>query len=623
MKRLKILLAASAAVFAVSPLAGQTGTASEPVRYVGGEIADPALHDGGLRYAVGVENIQVMRANRSHPEISDGYGWTYNHAPNLTWWNGKFYFQYLSNPADEHVSPGHTLIATSSDGRNWSKPFVAFPAYEPPAGVEIPEGYTGYMMHQRMGFYTAPNGRLLTVAFYGHTDSPFKEGGIGRVVREIYGDGTMGPIYFIRYSSHTGWNESDTAYPFFERSGDTGFTDACRALLADRLRTMQWRDEDRGLDGFYTMDPETGPIEAISYYRRADGAVVGLWKKSHATISFDEGLTWSGPVVCPTLVMAGGKQWGQRTADGRYAIAYNPIATQEYRYPLVIVTGEDGILYDDMAAVHAEVPPRRFFGRWKDFGPCYMRGIVEGEQTPPGGDMWLAYSVNKEDMWISRIPLPVKTAVRGPVNDDFDGVAAGAPVPEWNIYSPAWAKAAVEEFPSRRNRSLRLEDYDPYDYARAVRVFEESAEADISFRIYAHRNSRGALQAEVTDRHGNRPVRLVFGDDGTISVDTGSAVKQIARYEAGKWYDIGIAVRTAGLGSFDLTVNGKKVLEGMQAAQAVKSVERLSFRTGDYRNKPDRSTPNQERSEPLPGADERVPAAAYNIDDVKISGSGM
>ena len=119
-----------------------------------------------------------------------------------------------------------------------------------------------------MGFYIAPNGRLLVLAFYGHTEDPFHEGGIGRVVREAYRDGTYGPIYFIRYSSHTKWNESNTSYPFYTKSDDKGFVDACNALLADKLKTMQWWDEDQGLDGFYSIT-EAG--SAFNYYHRKDG----------------------------------------------------------------------------------------------------------------------------------------------------------------------------------------------------------------------------------------------------------------------------------------------------------------------------------------------------------------
>lgn len=597
----------------------QTGTVSEPVRYIGGEIANPNVHDGGLRYFVEVENIQVLRANRTHPQQAEDYGWTYNHAPNLTYWNGAFYLQYLSNPVDEHEDPGHTLLVTSPDGRNWSKPIVAFPHYVAPEGVKIPEGYKGYMMHQRMGFYTAPNGRLLTVAFYGHTESPFKEGGIGRVVREIYSNGEMGPIYFIRYSSHTDWNESNTTYPFYKSSKDKGFVAACEALLNDKLRTLQWRDEDRGLDGFYSMSDTIGPIEAVSYYHRKDGAVVGLWKKSHATLSYDEGLSWSAPVVTPSFIMAGGKQWGQRTADGRYAIFHNPIATQEYRYPLIAVTGEDGILFDNMGVIHGEVPLRRFYGRWKDFGACYMRGIVEGEQTPPGDDVWLTYSVNKEDIWISRIHLPMTLEVKGDVADDFDLLETGGIVPNWHIYSPKWAPVAISETPDGTGKSLRLEDRDPYDYARATRVFETSESAKVQFKIQPEQVSHGILEIELTDRHGSRPVRILFDRDGRIKTDNGTGRKELMPYESGKWYDFEITADTEELGKFDLSINGQKVLANEPLTEAVKSLERFTLRTGEYRNKPDRTTPNQKKSEPLAGADEPVEKAVYYLKDVRIS----
>ena len=84
---------------------GEAGDASEPVRYVGGKRADTNYHDGRLQPAIGVQNYQVMRANRSHPEWSDGLGWTYSHAAMLAYWNGKFYYQYLTNPTGEHVTP--------------------------------------------------------------------------------------------------------------------------------------------------------------------------------------------------------------------------------------------------------------------------------------------------------------------------------------------------------------------------------------------------------------------------------------------------------------------------------------------------------------------------------------
>jgi len=592
----------------------QTGSINEPIRYIGGVSIDPNVHEGRLRYAIGTESRQTMRANRTHPEFADDNGWTYNHAPDLCYWNGKFYQEYLSNPVDEHMAPGQTLIITSADGRNWGKPAVVFPPYKAPHGVKIPEGYNGYMMHQRMGFYIAPGDRLLVLAFYGHAEDPFLEGGIGRVVREAYKDGTYGPIYFIRYSSHTKWNESNTSYPLYTRSGDKGFVDACNALLADKLKTMQWWDEDHGPDGFYSIT-EAG--SAFNYYHRKDGKITGLWKRSLCALS-DDGVHFSKPVRSKTLVMAGGKMWGQATEDGRYAICYNPIELDEFRYPLVVVTGDDGIIYDNMLLVQGEVPPRRFMGRWKDFGPCYMRGILEGNGNPPGNDMWLTYSMNKEDIWISRIPLPVRYSIEGNIDENFNAMDPGGVVTDWNIYSPKWAPIEVAYFPSSKNKSLLLTDKDPYDYARAIRVFKESEKSEMEFKIFPENTDTAPLEIDVTDRYGNRPVRIKFDSDGIVKASNGSRETVVLPYKTGIWYEIKITVDANLNGSYSLSINGKELLKNAALAEAIKSVERISFRTGKYRNLPNRNTPNQEDAPPLVGADEPLPASEYYVDDLKI-----
>ena len=612
--RILILLMLVLITSSILPGVAQTGTIKEPVRYVGGVSIDPSVHEGRLRYAIGTESRQTMRANRTHPEYSDGYGWTYNHAPDLCYWNGKFYQEYLSNPVDEHIAPGQTLVITSADGRNWEKPEVVFPPYKAPDGVKIPAGYTGYMMHQRMGFYIAPDGRLLVLAFYGHTEDPFLKGGIGRVVREAYKDGTYGPIFFIRYESHASWNETNTSYPFYTRSGDSGFVAACNALLADRLKTMQWWDEDHGTDGFYA-NKEAG--SAFNYYHRKDGKVTGLWKHSLCALS-DDGVHFSKPVKAKTLIMAGGKMWGQATEDGRYALCYNPINLDEYRYPLIIITGEDGIIYDNMLLIQGEVPPRRFMGRWKDFGPCYMRGILEGNGNPPGNDMWLTYSMNKEDIWISRISVPVRYSINGPVADSFDSLETGGEVTDWNIYCPKWAPVDVAEFPSINNKSLRLTDKDPYDYARAIRVFQETGNAEISFRIFPELTDTAPMEVDITDQFGNRPVRIKFDTDGTIKASEGGKETILLPYKAGLWYNIKLIINAGLQGKYSISINGQELLKDAALAEAVKTVERISFRTGGYRNLPNRHTPNQKAVPPLEGADVPLPASEYYIDDVTV-----
>lgn len=598
----------------LQPALGQTGSVNEPVRYVGGQFIDPFTHEGGLRYAIGVENMQTMRANRTHPEWSEGYGWTYNHASNLAYWNGQFYQQYITGEADEHVPPVQTMLITSKDGRHWSFPKVIFPPYEAPKNAKIPEGSTGYMMHQRMGFYTAPNGRFLTLAFYGHSEDPFREHGIGRVVREIYQDGSFGPIYFIRYDSQTPWNEKNTAYPLYKKSKDKGFVTACEALLNDKLQTLQWFEEDHGDDGFYSFNKGG---QAFCWYHRKDGKIVGLWKKSLTALSDDGARTFSDPVKSKTLVMSGGKMWGQQTSDGKYAISYNPIDQTQYRFPLALVVSDDGIVYDHLLLVQGEVPPRRFTGRWKDFGPCYMRGITEGNGNPPGDDMWMTYSMNKEDIWMCRIPVPIQYAVDGNVYDDFENMTEGGHITDWNTYSPQWAKVSLVK-DKNGNQCLEMNDTDPYDYSRAIRVFHEGTEAKVGFKVKVQSMDTTQFDIDITDQHGHRPVQISFGKDGSIHANNGSDMKSLMKFEQAKWYTFKIELHTDKIGSYSLYINDKLALENVPTVMAVKSVERISFRTGAYRDLPNRTTPNEAPAPPLPGADEQQKPSRYLIDDVFV-----
>jgi hypothetical protein len=593
-------------------LHAQPGGPDEPVRVRNGGI-DLSVHDGRLRPAIGVESIQVIRANRTRPETADNYGWTYNHAPMLAYWNGKFHLQYLSNPFAEHLPPGQTLVAVSSDGRNWEQPRPVFPIYHvrPGPTSSIESGIA--MMHQRMGFYVAPNGRLLVLGFYGRAPNFSGANGIGRVVREAYRDGTYGPIHFIRYNSLSDHNESNTSHPSYTRSGDPGFIDACNALLADKLKTMQWWDEERNSDDpFFTLRGPSSP----SVYHRRDGKAVALFKASWAAVSSDEGLSWSSPVQVPTIITDGAKTWGQRTEDGRYAIVYNPANFGSHRWPLAIATGDDGIVFEDMLLVSGEVPPLRYRGRAKDFGLQYVRGITEGSGDPPGSDLWVTYSVNKEDMWVSRVQVPVRSKVAGPVEDRFDQLGVGAVVPDWNLYRPRWADTKVTAFPSARNKSLQLSDSDPYDYAKAVRVFAESRTVQISLRLLARQTETGRLEIEILDPAGHRPIRVVLSGGGRLQTTNGDALIDAGRYRAGVWHHIEFAV-DAGEGRYDLSVDGEHVVRQAAFAEAVTSVERLSFRTGEYRTTPTRETDRYAGFD-LPGGDVPVTPAVYHIDDVLI-----
>lgn len=596
------------------------GDSEEPVRYIG-EIKTSSsdykngFHDGQLRPAVGVQNYQILRANRTHPEWSDGLGWTYNHAPMLAYANGQFYCQYLTNPTGEHIPPGVTMLTRSTDGRRWSRPQILFPIYP----VSDEKAVVSYQfMHQRMGFYIAPNGRFLTMGFYG---SPYGDG-VGRVVREICADDSLGPIYFIRVNDN--W-KGPVNYPLYTESNDSGFVQACRSFLEDKIRRIQWWEEDQfaqDRDEFYRVSwgadrGRSRPGKAFCFYTRPDGAVIGFFKDRWVTMSRDQGQTWSVPVRCESLTYGGAKIWAQKLDNGQYALVYNPTGSQA-RHPLSIATGNDGILFDHLANVHSEVPPKRFWGREKRPGPQYVRGIIEGNGNPPGQDLWVVYSVNKEDIWISRIPIPVEWEEKGIVQDDFSRMETGGIIERWNIYSPQWCPIEVVDFPSRTEKSMRIKDEDPYDYAKAVRVFQNAPRQNISFALYAE-SSEQALEIEILSARGDRLVQSRIDTDRAFRVKNGSDFSsQTVRLEAKRWHIVQIELDTPKR-RFSIRLDGKEILREAVYSAEEGEPERIEFRTGRYRltdevqkyKSGDESKPGWDE----PGADEPVPAAVYYIKD--------
>ena len=578
------------------------------VRYVGRTRANPDYHHGELRPVVGVHNQQVMRANRTHPEHADGFGWTFNNAPMLAYWKGQFYLSYISTPVGENVTPSQALLITSKAGEQWSKPRVLFPPYPIPEDVyeqrwQVPLAPGSYaMMHHRSGFYVAPNGRLLALGFYGISPDPDvmpNDGrGIGRVVREIYADGEFGPIYFLRVNRHAGWDESNIHYPLYSESEDTGFVASCEALLADRLATLQWWEEDRSPDSFYALPGE----KALSYYHAADGSVVGLWKWSKTAVTTDEGVTWSEAVESPSLVMAGAKAWGQRTSDGRYAMMYNPTPNNHHRWPLALATSEDGLEYDRLLLANGEVPPQRYQGEHKYLGMNYVIGINECCEQPPDGNMWVAYSMNKEDIWVSRIPVPIRERVTEAVDDD------GTDLSNWNLYNTVWSHAQVAELPGSDRNCLRITHQDPADYAKAERAFPESARVEIDVELLVGWQNGGRLYLEVQNGENHSPVRMWLAEDELLHVQHAKGHSQLAAVTEEGCLRLRLEIDVS-QNRYILSANGKQ--HEFLFLRAVDSVERIVFRTGAVRKAPDLDT--EELAEDLANADVPLAPTVYYL----------
>lgn len=622
-------------------------TSEEPIRYTGSINTDKRYYDGNLPHAIGVHNMQTFRANRRYPVEPGSVGWTYNHQPYLAYWNDTFYLQYLSGLVQEHEPPTRIMLQISKDGFDWSHPVVLFPEYTLPEitfdGETIPAG-TKAVMHQRMGFYVAPNGRLLASGFYGYSATPRRSpnagNGIGRVIREVYRDGTFGPVYFIRYNRHAGWNESNTSLPFYTESTDPGFLEASEALLADQLVTLQWWEEDRGEDGFYTIDPSAvqdgeyfsarittsaGAGKAFTYYTRPDGVTVGIWKNQYTALSPDKGRTWTPITRSTTLWTSGAKTWGERTVDGRFAIVHNQSATQRNRFPMAILVGEDGHTFDRLYNLNGEVPTRRYKGLWKNPGLQYFRGIYPGNGVPPGDVLWMTYSVNKEDIWVSRIQVPVTAVATSEINEDFQGIMQATDLTKWNIYQPMWTSFSLVENHAGSNRYLQITDEEPYDYAALTGFFPKSAQKTIEFDFQAERIPVGySVELEVQDQAGNRALKLAF-DRKWLSFDIEAVRADPVEIRPEQWYKVRLEIDCL-KDTYKVYLDGQMVRENiaLNGRAPTDAVERLVIRTGPYRNQVrseyvEHGLAAQANflSDDLPGSDQKLPAIIFNIDNIK------
>ncbi len=585
--------------------------AQDTIRYTGSTLSNVDYHSGQLPLAMGVHNIQVMRCNRNDTIAAFGYGWTYNHAPMLAYWNNLFYLEYLSNPIGEHEGAGQTLLVTSKNGYNWGNPVIIFPPCKIPDGT-VKAGKTDIakntfaVMHQRIGFYTAKNNRLLALGYYGMVlapkDDPNDGKGIGRVVREINKDGSFGAIYFLRYNH--AFNEKNTSYPFYKTSKNNNFVAACDELLASPLQMQQMVEE---ADKDDPLIPLKKDFKAFNYYHLPDGRAVGLWKYALTSITKDDGKTWTyNPTRAPGFVNANAKIWGQKTSDGKYATVYNP---SEFRWPLALSVSDNGIEYKNLLLVNGEISSLRYGGAYKSYGPQYVRGIQEMDGNPPGGNMWVTYSMNKEDIWVSSIPVPVKDKTTEQVNDVFAEMKKGEELKDWNIYSPLWSPVAIERM-GDGNKVLSLKDSDPFDFAKAERLFPPSKKITVAFSIVPFQQDRGLLEIEMMDAKGTPCIRLSFDSTGNIITKAGYRNKSIGTYKAGEQYNLIIELNTA-TRFYQVTINGKNTGNNLCFAP-VASVERISFRTGSIRRFPDADTPT-DQSYDLPNAGGREKESVYYL----------
>lgn len=160
-----------------------------------------------------------------------------------------------------------------------------------------------------------------------------------------------------------------------------------------------------------------------------------------------------------------------------------------------------------------------------------------------------------------------------------------------------------------------LKDIDPYDYARATRVFGQSPRQQISFDLYVESNPED-FYIDICDDKGERLVQSFINSKGIVYAINGpEKSKKIKTASAGKWMTFTFDVNSDD-SKYDLYIDGDLCATGYEFS-GEGSIERIIFRTGEYRlnNKVGKyksgsaSVPGYDE----PGADEPADEAVFYI----------
>jgi hypothetical protein len=435
----------------------------------------------------------------------------------------------------------------------------------------FPQGFSTAL---RMYFFLAPNGRMLVIAGLRTDTSDVEEDRKhGLVVREIEASHRLGDVFTLRGSS--------TTLRGYRTSADRGFVEACDALLANRIyleqqdhgvllgdRRMPWHDHRAWPGGVVPGDDAKWTCgKAWSFLPRPDGIWLGTCKMGYSTLSRD-GVNWSMPVIPPTLIVGKAKTFAHRAANGQYLLAYNPSRRQ--RFPLALVHGRDGQHFSQLRVIHGELPIQRYEGRHRSIGPQYVRGVSRWSDDGSRDDaaVWLVYSVNKEDIWISRVPLPLDTPDDSSVDERFDVCDAS----RWHRYVPKWADVRVED------NALLLNNRDPFDHVVVTRTFEPTLRCNVELEMTCSVRSCAVSISLVSRLGGRCPLQVVIDETGAVSLNTES----LGSISMGQRCIVSMQVDLVS-GTVRGALNHQSAVE-VPTLPACDSVQRLCIRTSHPRN---------------------------------------
>jgi hypothetical protein len=342
----------------------------------------------GLSAATGTETFNIFKAS----DASDHYG----NGAAMIGFKGYLYCMWQSSPTNEDSPDTWVAYSRSQDGAIWTAPMIL--AANSGDGERTSGGWWA-------------NGDTL-VAFINHWPTSISPRG-GYTEFTTSTDGlSWTPIQRLKMSDGSFINAVFEQDPHALPGGriingahfQPGLT--CSPIYTDNpFGTNGWVRA-----AFTNLSYASGQSRELepSWFYRNDGTVVMIFRDQNSTYfqlaasSANSGQNWTKAIVT-TMPDSRAKQCAGNLADGTAFMVNNPVSTQvvKTRSPLVLTRSANGSFFDKAFVLRSgtSLPPQRYSGTSKTLGFSYPKATIWN------GYLYVGYSVNKEDMECTRVPL--------------------------------------------------------------------------------------------------------------------------------------------------------------------------------------------------------------------------
>eukprot|EP00039_Didymoeca_costata_P014249 m.228355 g.228355 ORF g.228355 m.228355 type:complete len:477 (-) comp15976_c1_seq36:297-1727(-) len=343
----------------------------------------------GLPALPNVEHYEIYHAI---PEIG-----TYNHGPmvsNVS--NGVLIVNWYSGATGEDA-PGERVLYSvgSSDGKKWSPIAPMFDRLSPTG----PDGSNGTCVSNEPFWFPdgAPDRLYAFAGVHSHCKNPSVLA--GRLARQIIASGkdnvTLGPLFW------TGLVPRE--YEKFNISTLSDMSETVQSDIQLYIRTL-----------LNLQVPSVAAPNRLSernyYYRKQYNDYVVLLRddgnntlREWASVCVDPVeqprgtmCNWSVPQIT-TIPDSRTRTYIGHLQNGSLVLLGSQIPKLFDRDPLTMTLSEDGVMFDKAWSVRYGAPPKRYPGVGKGPGFQYPDAVELDNNT-----MWIAYSVNKEDIAITK-----------------------------------------------------------------------------------------------------------------------------------------------------------------------------------------------------------------------------